>query len=175
MLLPQHTCSSTRCVRTSSHSQVITVAAISEKLKVNGSLARRSIDELVKRGLIKCVARHSAQRIYTKVCVRMDDLVVPSFHAPVPVVVPSQFQLGPMANVRVLFSHPFPEYLSLFRDTRLSLADCTSFRCDLRRRAPRSCAIAHHYIPLTALCIYRVIPVTLPVPAPFPHCVSGSM
>lgn len=108
MLLPQHTCSSTRCVRTSLHSQVITVAAISEKLKVNGSLARRSIDELVKRGLIKCVARHSAQRIYTKVCVRMDDLVVPSFHAPVPVVVPSQFQLGPMANVRVLFSHPFP-------------------------------------------------------------------
>ena len=52
------------------HQQVITVAAISEKLKVNGSLARKSIDELVRRGLIKCVARHSAQRIYTKVCTR---------------------------------------------------------------------------------------------------------
>lgn len=47
--------------------QVITVASISEKLKVNGALARKSIDELVRRGLIKVVIRHCAQRIYTKV------------------------------------------------------------------------------------------------------------
>ncbi len=46
--------------------QVITVATLSEKLKVNGSLARRSIDELAKRGLIKCIVRHSSQRLYTR-------------------------------------------------------------------------------------------------------------
>ena len=40
---------------------------MSEKLKVNGALARRSLDELEKRGLIKRVAKHHAQRIYTKV------------------------------------------------------------------------------------------------------------
>ena len=58
--------------------QVITVATISEKLKVNGSLARRSIDELAKRGLIKCIVRHSGQRIYTKTAEDKPEVAAPA-------------------------------------------------------------------------------------------------
>lgn len=46
--------------------KVITVYSIVEQFKVNGALARRSIAELYKRGLIKPVAHTSAMLIYTK-------------------------------------------------------------------------------------------------------------
>merc|ERR1711907_830891 len=46
--------------------KLVTPSNISERLKINGSLARRAIKELLKAGLIKCVEKHSAQYIYTR-------------------------------------------------------------------------------------------------------------
>merc|ERR1712072_1050051 len=46
--------------------KLVTPSAISERLKINGSLARRSIQELLKAGTIKVVDRHSSQYIYTR-------------------------------------------------------------------------------------------------------------
>merc|ERR1712072_45723 len=46
--------------------KLVTPSAISERLKINGSLARRSIRELLKAGTIKLVDKHSNQQIYTR-------------------------------------------------------------------------------------------------------------
>merc|ERR1711903_25873 len=46
--------------------KLVTPSAISERLKVNGSLARRSIQELLKAGTIRVVDKHSNQYIYTR-------------------------------------------------------------------------------------------------------------
>ncbi len=46
--------------------KVITIYNMIESYKINGSLARRIIDQLAKDGKIKCVDRHGAFRIYTK-------------------------------------------------------------------------------------------------------------
>merc|ERR1712139_24751 len=46
--------------------KLVTPSAISERLKINGSLARRSIQELLKAGTIKLVDKHSSQYIYTR-------------------------------------------------------------------------------------------------------------
>merc|ERR1712146_829924 len=46
--------------------KLVTPSAISERLKINGSLARRSIKELLKDGSIKLVDKHSNQYIYTR-------------------------------------------------------------------------------------------------------------
>ena len=46
--------------------KLITPAVVSERLKVRGSLARKALEELHRRGLIKLVVKHSAQRIYTR-------------------------------------------------------------------------------------------------------------
>mmetsp|Transcript_69723 Transcript_69723/g.141202 ORF Transcript_69723/g.141202 Transcript_69723/m.141202 type:complete len:92 (-) Transcript_69723:6-281(-) len=46
--------------------KLITVATVVERLKVNGSLARRSILELEEKGLIKCVVRHHKTMMYTR-------------------------------------------------------------------------------------------------------------
>merc|ERR1712010_141690 len=46
--------------------KLVTPSAISERLKINGSLARRSIQELLKAGAIKLVDKHSDQYIYTR-------------------------------------------------------------------------------------------------------------
>merc|ERR1711883_20900 len=46
--------------------KLVTPSAISERLKINGSLARRAIKELLKAGSIKLVDKHSAQLIYTR-------------------------------------------------------------------------------------------------------------
>merc|ERR1711977_714026 len=46
--------------------KLVTPSAISERLKINGSLARRSIQVLLKNGSIKLVDKHSAQQIYTR-------------------------------------------------------------------------------------------------------------
>merc|ERR1712226_1598661 len=46
--------------------KLVTPSVISERLKVNGSLARRAIQELLNAGSIRCVDKHSAQKIYTR-------------------------------------------------------------------------------------------------------------
>jgi small subunit ribosomal protein S25e len=52
--------------------RLITPAVVSERLKVNGSLARRAIKELVSKSLIRPVAVHSKQLIYTRAIVTAD-------------------------------------------------------------------------------------------------------
>merc|ERR1711977_802385 len=46
--------------------KLVTPSVISERLKVNGSLARRAIQELLQAGSIRCIDKHSAQMIYTR-------------------------------------------------------------------------------------------------------------
>mmetsp|Transcript_30208 Transcript_30208/g.39810 ORF Transcript_30208/g.39810 Transcript_30208/m.39810 type:complete len:112 (+) Transcript_30208:57-392(+) len=46
--------------------KLITPSALVERLKVNGALARSSLTELHEKGLIKLVAKHGAQQIYTR-------------------------------------------------------------------------------------------------------------
>merc|ERR1712118_564714 len=46
--------------------KLVTPSNISERLKINGSLARRSIKELLKAGTIRVVDKHSNQYIYTR-------------------------------------------------------------------------------------------------------------
>merc|ERR1712110_550163 len=43
--------------------KLITPSIISEKLKVNGSLARRAVKELMAKGLIRVVSAHHSQTI----------------------------------------------------------------------------------------------------------------
>merc|ERR1711871_1732955 len=45
--------------------KLVTPSVLSERLKINGSLARRAITELLKAGSIKVVDKHSNQLIYT--------------------------------------------------------------------------------------------------------------
>merc|ERR1712083_618877 len=47
--------------------KLITPSIVSERLKVRGSLARKALDELCVKGLIKQVVQHHAQTIYTRV------------------------------------------------------------------------------------------------------------
>merc|ERR1712071_277678 len=46
--------------------KLITPAVVSERLKIRGSLARKALNELQQKGLIKQVVKHSAQLIYTR-------------------------------------------------------------------------------------------------------------
>merc|ERR1711998_565884 len=46
--------------------KLVTPSAISERLKINGSLARRAIGKLLEAGLIKPIEKHSRQMIYTR-------------------------------------------------------------------------------------------------------------
>merc|ERR1719478_469613 len=46
--------------------KLVTPSAISERLKINGSLARRAITKLLEAGLIRPVEVHSRQLIYTR-------------------------------------------------------------------------------------------------------------
>merc|ERR1712071_650539 len=46
--------------------KLITPAVMSERLKIRGSLARKALNELQQKGLIKQVVKHSAQLIYTR-------------------------------------------------------------------------------------------------------------
>ena len=48
------------------NSKVITPATMSDRLKINGSLARRAIRDLANQGLIRPVSNHSALPIYTR-------------------------------------------------------------------------------------------------------------
>lgn len=47
--------------------KVITPALVSERLKINGSLARQGLARLHSEGKVKSVVFHNSQRIYTKV------------------------------------------------------------------------------------------------------------
>merc|ERR1712135_69180 len=46
--------------------KLITPSVVSERLKVGASLARKALEELAEKGLIKEIDRHHAQRIYTR-------------------------------------------------------------------------------------------------------------
>ena len=46
--------------------KLITPSIISEKLKVNGSLARKAVKELVSKNLIRPILTHKQQAIYTR-------------------------------------------------------------------------------------------------------------
>jgi len=46
--------------------KVITPSIVADRLKVNGSLARQAIKELASKGLIRAIAVHSAQSVYTR-------------------------------------------------------------------------------------------------------------
>jgi small subunit ribosomal protein S25e len=46
--------------------KLITPAVVSERLKIRGSLARKALQELHEKGLIKLVSKHHSQRIYTR-------------------------------------------------------------------------------------------------------------
>ncbi|KMZ66064.1 40S ribosomal protein S25-1 [Zostera marina] len=44
----------------------ITPSVLSERLRINGSLARRAIKDLLTRGSIRVVSAHASQQIYTR-------------------------------------------------------------------------------------------------------------
>ncbi|KAG0496415.1 hypothetical protein HPP92_001106 [Vanilla planifolia] len=46
--------------------KMITPSVLSDRLRINGSLARRAIKDLMARGSIRMVSVHSAQQIYTR-------------------------------------------------------------------------------------------------------------
>ncbi|XP_041471121.1 small ribosomal subunit protein eS25-like [Lytechinus pictus] len=46
--------------------KLITPSVVSERLKIRGSLARFALEELLRKGLIKQVVKHSSQLIYTR-------------------------------------------------------------------------------------------------------------
>ncbi|TAQ90371.1 hypothetical protein B7494_g1322 [Chlorociboria aeruginascens] len=46
--------------------RLVTVAVLVDRLKINGSLARRCLKDLEERGIIKKVVGHSKLNIYTR-------------------------------------------------------------------------------------------------------------
>ncbi|CAH9100565.1 unnamed protein product [Cuscuta europaea] len=46
--------------------KLITPSVLSDRLRISGSLARRAIQELLERGLIRMVSAHASQQIYTR-------------------------------------------------------------------------------------------------------------
>merc|ERR1712017_47649 len=55
-----------RMMKEAANFKLVTPSVLSERLKINGSLARRAITELLKAGSIKVVDKHSNQLIYTR-------------------------------------------------------------------------------------------------------------
>ncbi|CAF0882867.1 unnamed protein product [Didymodactylos carnosus] len=55
-----------KCVKDLPQYKLITPAVVCERFKVRGSLARSIIRELVKKGQIRQVVKHSKQEIYTR-------------------------------------------------------------------------------------------------------------
>ena len=55
-----------KCIKDLPQYKLITPAIVCERFKVRGSLARSVIRELVRRGLIRSVVKHSKQEIYTR-------------------------------------------------------------------------------------------------------------
>ncbi|KGN66140.1 40S ribosomal protein S25-2 [Cucumis sativus] len=46
--------------------KLVTLSILSDRLRINGSLARRAIKDLMARGLIRMVSAHASQEIYTR-------------------------------------------------------------------------------------------------------------
>merc|ERR1712210_102572 len=46
--------------------KLITPSVVSERLKISGSLARRALDDLQQKGLIRQDVKHHAQLVYTR-------------------------------------------------------------------------------------------------------------
>ncbi|CAM8979707.1 unnamed protein product [Rhodiola kirilowii] len=46
--------------------KLITPSILSDRMRINGSLARRAVKDLMARGAIRMVASHSNQQIYTR-------------------------------------------------------------------------------------------------------------
>merc|ERR1711915_542497 len=46
--------------------KLITPSAVSERLKITGSLARKGLGELLKKGLITRIVKHNAPSVYTR-------------------------------------------------------------------------------------------------------------
>eukprot|EP00178_Gracilaria_changii_P005942 TRINITY_DN2013_c0_g1_i2.p3 TRINITY_DN2013_c0_g1~~TRINITY_DN2013_c0_g1_i2.p3 ORF type:complete len:114 (+),score=31.46 TRINITY_DN2013_c0_g1_i2:3-344(+) len=53
--------------------KLISCSVVSDRLKVRGSVARRSIALLLEKGLIREVVKHSAQSIYTRATAPADE------------------------------------------------------------------------------------------------------
>ncbi|KAL5614988.1 hypothetical protein BROUX41_005053 [Berkeleyomyces rouxiae] len=47
--------------------RLVTVATLVDRMKINGSLARKCLKDLEEEGLIKPVVQHSKMQIYTRV------------------------------------------------------------------------------------------------------------
>merc|ERR1739841_330622 len=47
--------------------KLITPSIVSERLKVRGSLAKRALEEMASKGVVKLVSAHRSQIIYTRV------------------------------------------------------------------------------------------------------------
>lgn len=45
--------------------RLVTVATLVDRMKINGSLARRCLDDLEEKGMIKPVVTHSKMKIYS--------------------------------------------------------------------------------------------------------------
>merc|ERR1712212_1273297 len=46
--------------------KLITPSVVSERTKISGSLARRALDDMQQKGLIRQVVKHHAQLVYTR-------------------------------------------------------------------------------------------------------------
>jgi small subunit ribosomal protein S25e len=46
--------------------KLITPSILSDRLRINGSLARKAIKDLMAKGLIRMISAHSSQQIYTR-------------------------------------------------------------------------------------------------------------
>ncbi|KAH7426501.1 hypothetical protein KP509_10G003600 [Ceratopteris richardii] len=46
--------------------KLITPSVLSDRLRINGSLARKAIRDLMARGTIRLVSAHANQQIYTR-------------------------------------------------------------------------------------------------------------
>merc|ERR1711966_336185 len=55
-----------KCVAEVPKFKLITPSIISERMRVNGSPARRTIKDLMAKGLIRQVSAHASQSIYTR-------------------------------------------------------------------------------------------------------------
>merc|ERR1711920_221285 len=53
--------------------KLIAPSIVSERLKVRGSLARRALDEMEEKGLIRNVSAHRSQIIYTRMTKENED------------------------------------------------------------------------------------------------------
>jgi len=54
--------------------KLITPSIVSERLKVRGSLAKRALEEMEGKGLIKKVSAHRSQLIYTRITKDSDEV-----------------------------------------------------------------------------------------------------